>query len=231
MQEAEIGDVFESAANPGSQLTSGLPKTSRIRYPQLYLRRRCRLQLDLSHSYRLRAFDISSPSIMMVERTSSSRLLSSPNRGLVLAHSSLNQATLNLGSTSALSADAQHPSSTSSVSLQPPSIIPQHRHYADFRSRPFRSLPDISSSAVRYVARRSPRPTVMPATLVHRHRRKRDQVHLSIASTTTRMQDRTGPSISHRNRCNNLQRGLRLAKHSLVQHPRTRQHKHHTLRL
>jgi len=72
-EEAAFGDAFESAANSGSQLTSGLPKTSRIRYPQLDLRRRCMLQLDLSHSYRLRAFDMSSPNTMMVERTSSLR--------------------------------------------------------------------------------------------------------------------------------------------------------------
>jgi len=73
LEEAAVGDVFESAARHSLHLTSGLPKTSRIRYPQLHLRRRCIPQLDLSRSYRLRTFDMSSPGIMMVKRTSSSR--------------------------------------------------------------------------------------------------------------------------------------------------------------
>ena len=73
LEEAAFGDVFESAARYSSQLTSVFTKTSGPRFPQLDLRDRCMPQLRLNHSYRLRAFDMSSSSIMMVERTSSSR--------------------------------------------------------------------------------------------------------------------------------------------------------------
>ena len=164
LEEAALGDVFESAANPGSQLTSGLPKTSRIRYPQLDLRGCCILQPDLNHSCRLRAFDMSSPSIMMVERTSSSRghvVLTTGfgTRPLFAERGDpepwFYQRTLGRRTTS-----LSHLFSLTSTS----SIIPQHRHHADFRSRPSRSLPDILSSAIRYVAGRAPRHTVMPAT-------------------------------------------------------------------
>ena len=82
-QPAAIKDIINRAAHLISQLTPGFTKTSGPHFPQLQLRRRCMPQLRLNHPSWLPALRMSSSSLNIAERPSSSVSMSSSRLSIV----------------------------------------------------------------------------------------------------------------------------------------------------